>query len=125
MLCSLNRNFLRMANVLAESQGLPPLSGEEEEVVEGFHGGEVADRWIKSRKVSSSKEGRMLGAGQFGEVYKAVDMESGMLMNVEMLKPPPAASEERRKFYIGLKREVEHFSRISHVRETSSELSFG
>ncbi|KAJ9271474.1 hypothetical protein DTO212C5_2554 [Paecilomyces variotii] len=40
----LNRNILRIANMLTQSQGLPPFSDEEEEdIIKGFYGGKVAE----------------------------------------------------------------------------------
>jgi hypothetical protein len=51
-----------------------------------------------------------LGAGQFGEVKKVVDIYSGRLMAVKILK-------EQTGDRMTLKREVEILSRLSHVSE--------
>ena len=60
-----------------------------------------------------------LGSGQFGRVYKAVDVDSGRLMAVKILKKLPGISEQqwRVSLYSTLKREVEILSGISHVGE--------
>ncbi|KLJ10845.1 hypothetical protein EMPG_09859 [Blastomyces silverae] len=60
-----------------------------------------------------------LGSGAFGEVHRAVDMDSGRLMAVKILTPPGNGSEEallnwRRSRYYSLKREVEAISHLSH-----------
>lgn len=57
-----------------------------------------------------------LGSGQFGTVYKAVDVDSGKLMAVKILKQPMGAynQEEWRKSY---KREVKNLSQSQHVRK--------
>ena len=68
--------------------------------------------------------GDMLGSGQFGEVYKAVDVDSGKLMAVKILKQPGRATrkqqeEWRQAVYHALKREVENLANINHVSKTS------
>jgi len=72
--------------------------------------------------------GDMLGAGQFGEVYKAVDVDSGKLMAVKILKLPDGATKKQRddwreSVYYALKREVENLAKINHVSKTTSNLS--
>jgi hypothetical protein len=64
----------------------------------------------------------MLGSGQFGEVHKAINVDSGKLMAVKVLKKPARLSEQeewRVSVYYALKREVDTLSKISHVRNTS------
>lgn len=75
-------------------------------------------------KIRFQKIGNKIGAGQFGEVYKAVDLDSGKLMAVKILQPPPAAEtlETESKLYQQTKREVESLSRVSCVSKIS--LSF-
>lgn len=68
-------------------------------------------------KIRVQKIGNRIGAGQFGEVYKAVDQDAGKLIAVKILHPPPA-SESRKtwtEMYQKTKREVELLSRISSV----------
>lgn len=57
-----------------------------------------------------------LGSGQFGVVWKTIDVDSGKLMAVKVLKRPTRGSQEE----VALKREVETLSAISHVRKSSS-----
>jgi hypothetical protein len=62
-----------------------------------------------------------LGSGQFGEVWKAVDADSGKLMAVKILQRPPGLSKQdewRLSLSYALKREVEILSKLSHVSET-------
>jgi serine/threonine protein kinase len=64
-----------------------------------------------------------LGSGQFGEVYKAIDVDSGKFMAVKILERPTRASKQedwRQLLYYALKREVETLSEISHVSKSSS-----
>ena len=68
--------------------------------------------------------GDMLGAGQFGEVYKAVNVDSGKLMAVKMLKLPDDATKKQRdhwreSVYYALKREVENLAKINHVSKSN------
>jgi hypothetical protein len=63
------------------------------------------------------KIGKALGSGQFGNVYKAVDADTGRLMAVKVLKRPTGTSE-RMTLFNALKREVETLSRLSHVSAT-------
>ena len=65
-----------------------------------------------------------LGSGQFGEVFKVVDVDSGKLLAIKRLIPPHGASEQRWRpqLHNTLKREVDILSRISHVSETALRL---
>jgi len=68
--------------------------------------------------------GDMLGAGQFGRVYKARDVDSGKLMAVKMLKLPDDATKKQRdhwreSVYYALKREVENLAKINHVSKSN------
>lgn len=61
-----------------------------------------------------------LGSGQFGEVYKAVDVDSGRLMAVKIIRPHMSPTKEeldewRLAVKYALKREVETLSRLNHV----------
>lgn len=57
-----------------------------------------------------------LGAGQFGDVQKAVDVDTGLIMAVKLIRRPPAvASDEHRRFVTQLKREVETLASCQHV----------
>lgn len=71
---------------------------------------------LQSLKMRYAK-GDILGTGQFGEVYKAIDVDTGQLMAVKILKRTAAKSKEdwQLSVYYALKREVEVLSRISHV----------
>ena len=62
--------------------------------------------------------GGKLGSGQFGTVYKYIDVESGKFMAVKVLQRPVGTSKQeewRESLYYTLKREVETLSKISHV----------
>jgi len=68
--------------------------------------------------------GDRLGAGQFGEVFKAIDADSGKLMAVKILKQPGRATQKqqeewRQAMNHTLKREVEILAKLSHVSKTS------
>lgn len=58
--------------------------------------------------------GDPLGAGQFGTVLKAVDIDSGKVMAVKLMTRSPRVAP----LWSALKREVEILSGISHVRNT-------
>ncbi len=62
--------------------------------------------------------GPPLGSGQFGTVYKAIDVDSGKFMAVKIVERPEKISQQEawRKL---LKREVEILCNISHVSKTS------
>lgn len=73
-------------------------------------------RQLKKRSVAVA--GGKLGSGQFGTVYKAIDVDSGKLMAVKILQQPTTLSKQadwRTSLYYALKREVETLSEISHV----------
>ncbi|KAI9768629.1 MAG: hypothetical protein M1840_004826 [Geoglossum simile] len=58
-----------------------------------------------------------LGSGQFGIVYKAIDVDSGKFMAVKIIRRPTEALEQEQwkaSLYFALKREVETLSRIYH-----------
>jgi hypothetical protein len=62
--------------------------------------------------------GGKLGSGQYGTVYKAIDVDSGKLIAVKILHQPARISKQedwRISLYYALKREVEILSDISHV----------
>ena len=64
-----------------------------------------------------------LGSGQFGEVYKAIDIDSGKFMAVKILERSTRVLKQedwRQLLYYALKREVETLSEISHVSKSSS-----
>ena len=64
-----------------------------------------------------------LGSGQFGEVHKAINVDSGKFMAVKTMLRPTKISEQagwKRSLNYALKREVETLSDISHVSNTSS-----
>ena len=67
--------------------------------------------------------GGALGSGQFGTVYKVINMDSGKLMAMKVLQQPTKASELekwKQSVHYSLKREVEILSQISHVSKPSS-----
>ncbi|EXJ96341.1 hypothetical protein A1O1_01467 [Capronia coronata CBS 617.96] len=60
-----------------------------------------------------------LGTGQFGEVHKSIDVDSGRLMAVKILKPPANAQKQQlehwdQSVHSALKREVANLANISH-----------
>ncbi|KAK2812448.1 hypothetical protein FQN50_001449 [Emmonsiellopsis sp. PD_5] len=56
-----------------------------------------------------------LGAGQFGEVHKVIDADSGRLMAVKILRRPGSGAKgEQERWMELLKREVETLARIDH-----------
>lgn len=62
---------------------------------------------------------RSAGSGTFGEVFKAIDVDSGKFMAVKILKRPTIISEAE-NWRVSVKREVEILSNISHVSKTLS-----
>lgn len=65
-----------------------------------------------------------LGSGNFGAVYKAVDVDSGKLLAVKRLTRPPGATEQEWRTLLqkGIRGEIDILSSISHVSETSGQL---
>ncbi|KAI1428209.1 kinase-like protein [Xylaria sp. FL1777] len=57
-----------------------------------------------------------IGTGQFGVVYKAVDVDSGRLMALKRLRKPPGRSDQEWRTLLSssLKREVHILSRMNH-----------
>lgn len=62
-----------------------------------------------------------LGSGQFGDVHRGIDMDSGRVMAVKTLRKPSSWSGERWKHHLldKPKREVENLSRLTHVSTCS------
>jgi serine/threonine protein kinase len=80
-------------------------------------------RQLKMRYVLAV--GGKLGSGQFGTVYKAIDVDLGKFMAVKILEQPLRKSKQenwRIVLYYALKREVETLSDISHVSKTFNHL---
>ncbi|TAQ83791.1 hypothetical protein B7494_g7893 [Chlorociboria aeruginascens] len=70
---------------------------------------------LKMRYVRASDN--QLGSGQFGTVYKVIDVDSGKLMALKTLNRPTKPSEQQKwqnSVYYALKREVEIISQIRH-----------
>ncbi|KAJ9155641.1 Serine/threonine-protein kinase 33 [Pleurostoma richardsiae] len=59
-----------------------------------------------------AKIGDTLGYGQYGKVYKVVNLDTGELMAVKILERPTVAAHQRQ--WMKSKREVEILSRINH-----------
>jgi len=75
-------------------------------------------RQLKMRYVEVV-EGK-LGSGQFGTVYKVINVDSGRFMAVKILEQPLRKSKQedwRISLYYAFKREVETLSNISHVNK--------
>lgn len=69
-----------------------------------------------------------LGAGQFAEVSKAIDVDSGRFMAVKILKQAVGTTKRQQEewkqgVYYALKREVECLARIDHASNTSKDLA--
>jgi serine/threonine protein kinase len=64
-------------------------------------------------KIRWQQIGDSLGAGKFGPVYKALNLYSGKIMAVKVMRRPPGPDGDH--LWGMLKREVEILSRISHV----------
>ena len=63
-----------------------------------------------------------LGAGQFGVVYKAINIDTGKFLAVKIFQRPEQASAQaawKESMYYALKHEVEALSHINHVSNTS------
>ena len=76
-------------------------------------------------KMRYVKIGGKLGSGQYGKVYKAVDVDSGKLMAVKTLEATKQQQEKwGRTVFRALKREVESLANIHHVSKTSKPLCF-
>jgi serine/threonine protein kinase len=60
-------------------------------------------RWLRMTDVA-------LGAGAFGEVWKALDVDTGRIMAAKVVRMRDAPMRN------ALRREVDIFSRVSHVR---------
>lgn len=66
--------------------------------------------------VQRTMEGERLGKGAFGEVCKAVDLDSGCLIAVKKIPLPPRLGPTASNEELMLRREVKVLSSISHVR---------
>ncbi|KAI9163550.1 Calcium/calmodulin-dependent protein kinase I [Paramyrothecium foliicola] len=64
-------------------------------------------------RIRYDREGKELGSGQFGVVYKATNMDTGELMAVKIVKRATEAPGST-TLYNALKREAETLSRINH-----------
>jgi hypothetical protein len=73
-------------------------------------------RQLKMRYIKATPNA--LGSGQFGEVYKVIDVDSGKFMAVKTLKRKSKQEDWRTSLYRALKREVETIFTISHVSRT-------
>ena len=58
-----------------------------------------------------------LGQGQFGQVYRAIEAETGRAMALKVVNRPTLGFEEAS--WISLKREIETLARISHVSHSA------
>lgn len=64
-------------------------------------------------KMRWQRMGESLGAGQFGTVYQAIDLDTGRTMAAKILTRPRGPEGDR--LWVILRREVEILVRISHV----------
>ena len=58
-----------------------------------------------------------LGQGQFGQVHRAIEAETGRAMALKVVMCPTLGFEEAS--WISLKREIETLARISHVSHST------
>ncbi|KAH8727584.1 kinase-like domain-containing protein [Phaeosphaeriaceae sp. PMI808] len=70
----------------------------------------------RNLRIRYEKVGSPLGSGQFGVVYKCIDVDLGKFMAVKVLTRPPGKSQEgwRETLRYTLKHEVETLSNINH-----------
>jgi hypothetical protein len=101
----------RLARTVDEADTVPPSRWETRPHTAG-------PQQLKLRYATIAE----LGSGQFGDVYKAVELDSGKLLAVKILRRPKRTSERdwRALLHNTFKREVEILSRISHVSEAVS-----
>jgi hypothetical protein len=60
--------------------------------------------------------GGPLGSGTFGTVHKSVDVDTGKMMAVKILRRPTWGTDEEKEFHkLQIKREVKALARINHV----------
>ncbi|KAJ9137739.1 Serine/threonine-protein kinase 33 [Pleurostoma richardsiae] len=64
------------------------------------------------QKIRFERLGPRIGAGQFAEVYRAVNVDTGQLIAAKILKRPVGPAKQRE--WMTLKREIEIHSSISH-----------
>ncbi|KAI9889118.1 MAG: hypothetical protein M1814_005779 [Vezdaea aestivalis] len=70
---------------------------------------------LQQLKMRYAKIGEPLGSGQFGEVHKVIDADSGRFMALKTLKPHARTSQGWEKFYNTMEREVETLSKLHHL----------
>ncbi|KAF2179939.1 kinase-like protein [Zopfia rhizophila CBS 207.26] len=109
----------RESNPLEENPRLARTTDEAETVLPSRRETRPHTPGTWQTKLRYAKIGDMLGAGQFAEVYKAVNVDSGKLMAVKILKPPLGATKQqqeswRQSVYYAFKREVENLAKINH-----------
>lgn len=69
------------------------------------------------KKIRYIRESKVLGSGNFGQVYKAMNVDSGGLIAVKIVQRQ--GGSESHQEWTKLKGEIETLSRISHVSRTT------
>lgn len=67
----------------------------------------------RDHRIRYAKIPPQLGAGTYGAVHRAVDVDSGKLIAVKTVKQP--ASQDLQQWKVHLKREVDNLSQLDHV----------
>ncbi|KAH8669292.1 kinase-like domain-containing protein [Ilyonectria robusta] len=101
----------RESGPLAENPRLARTIDEIDTVLPSRRETRIHTPGLQMPKTRYATIGDSLGSGQFGIVYKAVNLDTGKLMAVKIMERPAGPAQQE---WMKLKREVEILSRISH-----------
>ncbi|KAK4107119.1 kinase-like protein [Canariomyces notabilis] len=102
----------RQSNSVQYNPRLARTLNEADTVAPSRMGTRIHTPGPRQPKVRWKQIGKALGAGQFGTVYKALDLDSGRIMAVKTTARPPGVNGDH--LWATLKREVEILSSMSH-----------